>query len=177
MIVYEEMSTEEVVKYIESEMAKGRSCKEIEENDFKVKERVIRKRLARKGIKIDTKIYNTSGSTKPKVSKAPAVEKEQEKGITQVVTQDIMPVFNDVELNKIKYYIDNFELIKGLVEGYIPKESNNKNIEITSKETTTTSLRINKEIYKLVKARSQRDGVGIGEIINRALIDYLNNYL
>ncbi|MEG0844513.1 MAG: hypothetical protein RSF39_10295 [Romboutsia sp.] len=178
MKIYEEMTVEEVVKYIELEMAKGRSCKDIEEKDFGVKERVIRKRLSRKGIKIDTKIYNTSSTTRNNTIETPVTKKVKEKGIIQVVPQVITPVFDDVEMNKIKYYIDNFEVIKSLVDGSVPKEIiNNNSIEINSKETTTTSLRINKEIYELIKVRSQRDNVGIGEIMNRALLDYLKNYL
>lgn len=169
---YEEMTTEEVVKYIETEISKGRSCKDIEINDFGVTERTIRKRLLRKGIKIDTKGRNTSNIT----SKKPVVSEEI--SIPKVEKQEIKPIFNEVEMSKIKYYIDNFELIKNIVDGNKNKTDTNRNeIKVTSKETTTTSLRINKEIYDMIKERSKRDDIKIGDIINRALLDYLKNYI
>ena len=40
------MSIEEVVEYINKELLKGRTMKDIEVNDFGVNERVIGKRLA-----------------------------------------------------------------------------------------------------------------------------------
>ena len=48
VMIYEEMSIEEVVEYINKELLKGRTMKDIEVNDFGVNERVIGKRLARK---------------------------------------------------------------------------------------------------------------------------------
>lgn len=50
-MIYENMSIEQVVNYINSELLKGRTMKEIEQNDFGVNDRVIAKRLARKNIK------------------------------------------------------------------------------------------------------------------------------
>ena len=51
VMIYEEMSIEEVVEYINKELLKGRTMKDIEVNDFGVNERVIGKRLARKNVK------------------------------------------------------------------------------------------------------------------------------
>ncbi len=50
-MVYEDMSLEEVINYINFELLKGRTMKDIEEIDFNVNERVITKRLARKKLK------------------------------------------------------------------------------------------------------------------------------
>lgn len=61
---YDEMTTEDVVEYFNSEMKKGRTAKEIEIKDFGVSERAIRKRLSRKGIRLDIPKGDYSKSTK-----------------------------------------------------------------------------------------------------------------
>ena len=62
-MIYEEMSIEEVVEYINKELLKGRTMKDIEVNDFGVNERVIGKRLARKNVKkVDGQFVLQSGS-------------------------------------------------------------------------------------------------------------------
>lgn len=45
------MSIEQLIEYINSELLKGRTMKDIEISDFEVNERVITKRLSRKGYK------------------------------------------------------------------------------------------------------------------------------
>lgn len=64
MIRYEDMTTEEIIDHFKREMDKGRSAKEIEIEDFGVSERVIRKRLSRKGIKLDISKSNNKSITK-----------------------------------------------------------------------------------------------------------------
>ena len=79
---------------------------------------------------------------------------------------------------ELRLHAKYFELIKNIVDGNKDKTDVNRNeIKVTSKETTTTSLRINKEIYDMIKERSKRDDIRIGDIINRALLDYLKNYI
>ena len=74
-MVYEKMSLEEVVSYINFELLKGRSMKEIEQEDFGVNERVITKRLARKNIKkVDGQFVLQSGSKMPEVKRKQGIE-------------------------------------------------------------------------------------------------------
>ncbi|WP_195245647.1 hypothetical protein [Clostridium celatum] len=74
-MVYEKMSLEEVIAYINSELLKGRSMKEIEQEDFGVNERVITKRLARKNIKkIDGQFVLQDGSKMTVVKKKQVIE-------------------------------------------------------------------------------------------------------
>ena len=74
-MVYEKMSLEEVISYINSELLKGRSMKEIEQEDFGVNERVITKRLARKNIKkIDGQFVLQDGSKMTVVKKKQVIE-------------------------------------------------------------------------------------------------------
>ena len=44
-----ELSIEQLVEYVNQELAKGRTMRDIETNDFKVNDRVIVKRLTRRG--------------------------------------------------------------------------------------------------------------------------------
>ena len=56
---YESMSLIEVINYINLELSKGRTMKDIEETDFNVSKGVITKRLNRKGYKkIDNKFIS-----------------------------------------------------------------------------------------------------------------------
>ena len=78
-MVYEKMSLEEVVAYLNSELLKGRSMKEIEQEDFGVNERVITKRLARKNIeKVDGQFVLQSGSKMTEAKKKQVIELVQE---------------------------------------------------------------------------------------------------
>ncbi|MBD7916231.1 hypothetical protein H9660_13860 [Clostridium sp. Sa3CUN1] len=79
-MIYEDMSLEQIIDYINTELLKGRTMKDIEENDFNVNERVIAKRLARKNVKkINGQFVLQDGYKKPEVVKKhvtePAVEK------------------------------------------------------------------------------------------------------
>ena len=50
-------------------------------------------------------------------------------------------------------------------------------ISINTEKTKVTSLRINEDIYNLIKERAVRDKCSISDIVNKSLMDYLNNYL
>ena len=50
-------------------------------------------------------------------------------------------------------------------------------IIINSSETKVTSLRINAELYNIIKDRALKNKISISDIVNRALEDYLRNYL
>ena len=67
---YESMLLTEVIEYINIELSKGRTMKDIEEIDFNVSKGVITKRLNRKGYRkinnnfvFDEKIKNTTRKT------------------------------------------------------------------------------------------------------------------
>lgn len=114
MKIYENMTTDEVIEYFNLEINKGRSAKEIEIEDFGVSERVIRKRLARKGIKID-------------------VPKSNNKSITTVISKkDYESTTSIVALNSI-----NNESITSVINTVIDVKSVN---ELTSLITPLKEL-------------------------------------
>ena len=80
----------------------------------------------------------------------------------------------DIDLNKLNLLLNNLDKILKLVDA---KADTTGNITIENTETVVTSLRINKEIYALVKQTSVKSNTSISTIVNKALLDYLNNYI
>lgn len=158
----------EVVEYINAELEKGRSMKEIEQQDFKVNERVISKRLSRRGYKKVDGVFtkdNTSNITKVESNNL-RVQKPKNEGVVKVK--------NDIDMDKLNLLLDNLDSLLELVN--IRNNINNTS-SITSTETVVTSLRVNKEIYEMVKDRARKNNIKVMDIVNRALMDYLKNYI
>lgn len=109
------LTLEELVKHINDQLNVGRSMKDIEMTDFDVNERVISKRLARKGYKrIDNQFVKCEG-------------------ITKVIQKDIMikediPVTiknkkdtiknSDLDMEKLKELIGLIDPIKEVIQEY-----------------------------------------------------------
>lgn len=179
---------DEMVQYINIELDKGRSMKDIEFNDFGVNERVITKRLARRGYKKinnrfihtteDTTKYTTkngrnttsnitSNTTEPKKGK-----NKIESHTTINTTAHTTDIQGNIDIDKLNLLLNNLDKLLSLVSS-----DTTSNITVQGTETIVTSLRINKEIYKLVKERAKERNTPITEIVNRALLDYLNRYI
>lgn len=158
----------EVVEYINAELEKGRSMKEIEQQDFKVNERVISKRLSRRGYKKVDGVFtkdNTSNITKVESNNL-RVQKPKNEGVVKVK--------NDIDMDKLNLLLDNLDSLLELVN---IRNNINNTCNITSNETVVTSLRINKEVYQMVKQRARENNIKVMDIVNRALMDYLKNYI
>ena len=162
-------NVEQMVEYINQELEKGRSMKDIELNDFKVNERVITKRLNRRGYKkvdgVFKKNDTTCNITEIKSSNL-QVEKPKNEGIIKVK--------NDIDMDKLQKLLDNLDSLLELCKA---RNNINNTCNITSNETVVTSLRINREVYEMVKQRARENNIKVGEIVNRALLDYLKNYI
>ena len=76
-------------------------------------------------------------------------------------------------MDKLKKLLDNLDLLLDLVN----KKNNISNIKLKSNETVVTSLRINKQVYKMIKDRAANNNIKVTDIVNRALLDYLKNYI
>ena len=80
LMIYEDMTLEEVINYINTELLKGRSMRSIEENDFGVNDRVIVKRLARKSVKkVDGQFVLQSGAKLPVKADRQVIERPNNK--------------------------------------------------------------------------------------------------
>lgn len=90
----------------------------------------------------------------------------------------LAPLKSEDDIKNLQWLLNNVQAIQSLLNGSVKTDNTSGNtINLSSTETTTTSLRLNKELYGLIKERSKRDNTPITEILNRALVDYLNNYL
>lgn len=70
-----------------------------------------------------------------------------------------------IDMEKLKLLIDKTDDILRLVE--------RKEIKLKNNESIVTSLRINKELYDLVKDYSKKNNVTITEILNQSIINFL----
>lgn len=111
------------------------------------------------------KVDTTSNITKESKEIVPVKE-----NITSNIT-----VQKDIDYNKLSLLLDNLDSLLKLVD----KSNSNttSNITVESKETSVKSLRINDEVYKRIKDRAVKEDTSISSIVNKALIDYLNNYI
>lgn len=95
------------------------------------------------------------------------------------VREENKPIGNDItsyrmiDYNKLNLLLDNIDLLLELVK----KKNVTHNITIDNKENTVKSLRINKVLYEKIKEKSIKENVSISSIVNKALLDYLNNYI
>lgn len=189
-------SIEEIVEYINAQLNLDRTMKDIEITDFEVNERVIHKRLVRSGYKKINNNYvlenievlkkvkdkfkkdgrDTTSSTTEILQDEDVEEVKSEGCHTTCNTTEILQStevqivepggLSNIDTTKLSLLLDNLDNLLELVK---PKERS----IITSKETVVTSLRINKELYGLIKDRSKETGENIGDIVNLALLEFL----
>ena len=83
--------------------------------------------------------------------------------------------FNNNDIEKLEQLLNiDIDTLNQIINEYTTKKNTRCSIEINDDTTTVTSLRVNKEIYSLIKEKAKIEGVGISEIINKCMIDYLN---
>lgn len=103
---YEDMDLNSIVGYINSELLKGRSMRDIEENDFGVNDRVITKRLARKNIKrVDGQFVLQSGSKMLEKSISKNIPKVHKNSDTDIIVK----LSDNIEFVELKNKVDFLE--------------------------------------------------------------------
>lgn len=179
---YEDYSIEDNVQYINELLSAGLSMKQIEEDHYNVAERVIVKRLARKGYKrsnegnrlfvlVDTTKANT------KLNKA---HTKHDKSIAKP-----NKTFSDEEVQKLKQLINNYDDIMYMLN--MCSKCNTTNTQhihdiediqiIQTCNTKQKMFRVDVEVleqwnrfceeYKHIKVQS---------LISSALLEYINKY-
>lgn len=101
------------------------------------------------------------------------IEVQQEVAVSKEDTTSNMTGLNNVDVEKLNLLLNNLDGLLKLVE----IKNNTSSITINSDKTRVTSLRINEEVYNMIKDRAVRDNTSISDIVNRSLLDYLNNYI
>jgi hypothetical protein len=80
---------------------------------------------------------------------------------------------NNIDIDRLNLLLDNLDSLLELVA----KKDNTNSIALNSDKTRVTSLRINEELYEMIKSRAIQENKSISDIVNRSLLDYLNNCL
>ena len=175
-MVYEKMSLEEVIAYINSELLKGRSMKEIEQEDFGVNERVITKRLARKNIKkIDGQFVLQDGSKMPEVKKNKDIELVSENRDTSLV--------ENKKLNELEKRVFDLEkIIKEILctQSGSKLVTNDLGLKIYSSEDKpmAKTIRLYKDIWdKIDMVKEQFPHLSYQVVLNSLLDEITNKYL
>ena len=175
-MVYEKMSLEEVVAYINSELLKGRSMKDIEQEDFGVNERVITKRLARKNIKkIDGQFVLQDGSKMTVVKKKQVIEPVSEDKNNKLVENKRL---TEIE----KKVFDLEKIIKEIIctQSGSKVVTNDLGLKIYSSEDKpiAKTVRLYKEIWdKIDMVKDQFPHLSYQSILNSLLDEITEKYL
>lgn len=178
MRVYENYSIEDNVKYINQLLNDGLSMKQIEEDHYNVKERVIVKRLARRGYK-----RSPEGNrlfTLVDDDKANATPNKRKSDDTKAHS-----TLSDKEIKKLKELVNNYDDIMYILNTYNKCNTSNiqgiNNIEdihiIQTCNTKQRMFRVDVEVlerwssfcdeYKHIKVQS---------LISSAMLEYIEKY-
>lgn len=156
-----------IVEYINSELSKGRTMIDIENNEFGVNERVIHKRLTRKGYKKVDHMY-----IKVIDVNTPPLAKKIKKEITKSNINSNINNFSEqevIQLRELLKYKD--EMLKILA---FNKNSSTKS-NIRSKKNETKSFRVDTGLYEEFKKKARKNNDKITELINKFMEEYIVN--
>ena len=164
------MNIEEFVKFINAELKKDKTISVNKLCDkLYIKKSTLKSRMSRGEYSYNVELRQyTKGNTTSN-----NIELEQEVAVSKEDNTNNILLLNDFDAEKLNLLLNNLDSLLKLVE----VKDNTSNITIDSNKTRVTSLRINEEIYDLIKDRAVKSNTSISDIVNRALLDYLNNYL
>lgn len=157
---------DEIVEFINRELKTGRPMNNIELEKFGVNERVIHKRLLRIGYKKIDNQYRLQDGITSNITEKPKV-------INKVKNESNITRNSDLDMDKLNLLLANIDKILKL----IPTDTTSNITHLKSGSNEVRSLRIDTGLYEAIKNRASRDNINISAIVNKALEDYLNNYL
>ncbi|NFG60040.1 hypothetical protein FC778_15320 [Clostridium botulinum] len=188
-------NTEEVVLYINSELKKERSQKEIEIYDFKVNQGVIKNRLSRRGYKkINNQWVLQNNEYDESNTKVINIQKKEYEKSNIIVTDSKNTKESDSDKNNTSLIIDeklktniinlakNYNKIMSIVEGY-DKEYDKKYDEIAialpieTIKDFRTSIRVNNVVWEQFnKFVGEHKEFTKRDLLSMALKEYINKY-
>lgn len=164
------INVEDLVKYLNEDLKKDKTLSVNKWCDLKgIKRSTFKSKMRKHQYKFDVKnrVYIKSSITSSITSNITINNKDIEPRNKE------LNLIDSVDIDKLKLLINNIDSLLKLVE----KNSITSNITIDNTETSVKSLRINNEIYEKVKKKAADNNISISSIVNKALLDYLNNYL
>lgn len=179
---YEDYSIENNVQYINKLLGDGLSMKQIEEDHYNVADRVIVKRLSRRGYKrakdgnrLFALIDSNKANTKPHKAKT-----KRDKSDTKADK-----TLSDEEVQKLKQLINNYDDIMYMLNMYSKCNTTNtqhiNNIEdipiIQTCNTKQKMFRIDVEVLEQWNAFcDEYKHIKVQSLISSALLEYINKY-
>lgn len=183
---YEDYSIEDNVKYINELLNAGLSMREIEKNHYNVSDRVIVKRLTRRGYKRDKdgkRLFILAGSNKADI--------KPRKG-SEVVNNTLQRDYNgnvlqnnynsNVDIEKLLELIDLLEPIKALLkrnelEGDVIDVSIDELKVVKVEAPKVRSFKVDKTtLEKWDRFTKENDLYSVMDLVNSALLEYINKY-
>ena len=185
---YEEYSIEENVQYINKLLGDGLSMKQIEEEHYNVADRVIAKRLSRRGYKrakdgnrLFVLVDNNKADMKPnkphiKHTKTNTLQKDYNGNVLQ------KDYNSSVDMGKLLELIDLLEPIKALLK---KSELESNVIDVLQEELKVVKVEAPKvRSFKLDKTTLEKwdrftkenDLYSVMDLVNSALLEYINKY-
>lgn len=191
------MSTKKVVEYINEELLKNRTMKEIEEKDFEENKGVIQKRLNRKGYVrvnnqfVSAKDNNTINTTNKiqsvknnNTEKNTTILQDTKKETTNKTTEIIQEkaskkegqkAFSNAEIEKLNQLLKlDLDTLDKMINEYTTKNNTNCSFKVENNETTVTSIRLNKELYEKVKQKTKENGEKLQDVFFNMMLNYLS---
>lgn len=169
------MEVLELLEYVNSGLLEGKSVTKIGK-ELGLNESTIRKKLTKNGYKRVGKKFVlensiTSNITEEKIIEEKFINNKSVERIEPIISENL--ALDNVNLEKLNLLLNNLDTLLKL----IPNRDITSNITLRNGDNRTISIRADAGLYEAIKERAKRDNVGISEIINRALEDYLNNYI
>lgn len=176
---YDDYTIEENVQYINQMLSDGLSMKQIEEDHYNVSERVIVKRLSRKGYKRSSdgnRLFVLVDSTKAHTKPNKATRKPTKSDTKATKT------FSDEEVQKLKELINNYDDIM-----YMCSKCNTTNTQhihdiediqiIQTYNTKQRMFRVDIEVLeKWNEFCEEYKHIKVQSLISSALLEYINKY-
>lgn len=185
---YEDYSIEENVKYINQLLSDGLSMREIEKNHYNVADRVIVKRLTRRGYKrskdgnrLFVLIDSNKADIKPhnvniKHTKTKALQKDYNSSTLQNNYN------SNVDMEKLSELIELLEPIKALLkkselEGDVIDVSIDELKVVKVEAPKVRSFKLDKStLEKWDRFTKENNLYSVMDLVNSALLEYINKY-
>lgn len=188
-----------IIDYINEQLSKNRTMKDIEVNDFGMNEKAIRKRLDRRGYKRIDGIYvkgcNSNKKPKKKVNStsiANDIHKKDSESITntiQVAPKDLNTgIMTDTEVIALKELVSLVEPIKAVIKEYNTRITHDNVIDIEPIEIKlddkigvvgkAVGMRIDENIYKEWQefTNKHKKNFKSHQLLSQALLEFMKKY-
>lgn len=168
------MEVQDLLEYVNSELANGSNltkfAKGLGKNESTIRKKLNKAGYKRVGNKFVLNVDTTRSTTRYEENKLGHMPHNN----IYSMKADISKIEANIDIEKLRLLVENIDNLLRLIPN---TTSSITSISINTEKTKVTSLRINEDIYNLIKERAVRDKCSISDIVNKSLMDYLNNYL